>query len=127
MWRISCVLILSVVCMMSKSGICELAPIAAGLKDAEQDVPRSKWFFAGCINGSCFFSDNTVVRDAKNPPEVELKNIPHLLGKPPGYVEKYIMSYQAESVRLRLTWMDYGWISGSGLTTVLLVAFLVLL
>lgn len=127
--RVFCVLIVVLMCMMSTIGVCELTPADVGRQDAQQDVPRPKWFLAGCLSGSLFlwiFNDNPVARDAKKPPEVDVNTIPHLLGKTPEYVEKYISSYQAESVRLRLKWVDYGWMTGSGLTITIILGYVYL-
>lgn len=51
----------------------------------------------------------------KKPPEVVVKNVPNLLGKPPEYINKYVSAYQAESVRIQVRWVDYGWMTGTGL------------
>ena len=114
--------------LISTTGICELTPIEAGREDAQRDVLRAKWFFAGCLTGSFFlwvFNDNPVVREANKSPEVAANKVPRLLGKPPEYIDKYIVAYQAESVRLKYRWAEYGWITGSGLTTAYLVGYLV--
>ena len=125
--RVLCVLIIMLMCMMSTVGVCKLTPTEVGQQDAQQDVLRPKWFLAGCLSGGFFLwliNDNSVARDAKKPPEVDVKNVPSLLGKPPEYVEKYIVSYQAESVRLRYRWAEYGRVTGSGLTVTIILGFM---
>lgn len=127
MSRVFCVLIIMFLFVMSTVGICELTPIEVGQQDAQRDVLRPKWFIAGCLSGSLFlwiFNNNSVARDAKKPPEVDINNVPHLLGKSPKYVEKYVVSYKAESVRIRYRWAEYGWITGSGLTTTLILGYM---
>lgn len=126
MCRVFCVLMISLMALTSTAGVCELTPIEAGEQDAQRDVLRAKWFVAGCLVGSFFLwlvNDNPVAREAKNPPEVVADKVPRLLGKPPEYVEKYVLAYQAESVRLKYRWAEYGWLTGSGLTTACLVGY----
>ena len=128
MWSVFCILIIVFMCLISTIGVCDLTPTEVGQQDAQQDVPRPKWFLAGCISGGFFLwliSDNSVARDAKKSPEVDINNVPHLLGKPPEYVEKYVTSYQAESVRISSQWAEYGRMTGSGITIAAILGYMI--
>lgn len=127
MRRVLCVLVL--MCMMSTVGICELTPMEAGKQDAQRDVPRPKWFLSGCISGGLFswvFGQDSVARDARERPEVDVNQVTSLLGKPPEYIKKYVASYQAETIRIRIRWSEYGRITGSGIMTALVMGYLIL-
>ena len=128
MRRTFCISMAVLTFLISSVGICELTPLEAGKQDAQQDVLRARWFFAGCLVGGFFLwlvNDNPVVREANKPPEVAVSKVPRLIGKPPEYVDKYVAAYQAESVRLKYRWSEYGWITGSAVTTAYLVGYLV--
>ena len=123
-----CVLMVILTFLMGTTGICELAPIEAGRQDAQRDVFRAKWFVAGCLTGGFFLwvvNDNPVAREANKSPEVAVNKVPRLLGKSPEYIDGYVVAYQAESVRLKYRWTEYGWMTGSGLITGCLVGYLV--
>ena len=118
MSRVICVLVVVLMSAISTVGVCEQTPVESGQQDAQRDVYRPKWFFAGCLSGTFFtwlFDGNQVARDARKPPEVVVVNVPNLLGKPPEYINKYVSAYQAESVRIQVRWVDYGWMTGTGL------------
>ena len=118
MSRVICVLVVVLMSAISTVGVCEQTPVELGQQDAQRDVYRPKWFFAGCLSGTFFtwlFDGNQVARDARKPPEVVVVNVPNLLGKPPEYINKYVSAYQAESVRIQVRWVDYGWMTGTGL------------
>ena len=128
MSRVICVLVVVLMSAISTVGVCDLTPVELGQQDAQRNVYRPKWFFAGCLSGTFFtwlFDGNQVARDARKPPEVVVVNVPNLLGKPPEYIEKYVSAYQAESIHLRSRWADYGWLTGAGLTTAFLVGYMI--
>ncbi len=118
MSRVICVLVVVLMSAISTVGVCDLTPIEAGEQNAQQDVRRIEWFSEGCFNGCFFiwiFGGNPTSSNAKKPPEVVVKNVPNLLGKPPEYINKYVSAYQTESVRIQVQWVDYGWMTGTGL------------
>ena len=128
MSRVICVLVVVLMSAISTVGVCDLTPIEAGEQNAQQDVRRIEWFSEGCFNGCFFiwiFGGNPTSSNAKKPPEVVVKNVPNLLGKPPEYINKYVSAYQAESIHLRSRWADYGWLTGAGLTTAFLVGYMI--
>lgn len=128
MQRVLCVLMLTVVCLMNTSSVCALTPTDAGKQDAQRDVPRPKWFVEGCVTGVLFagiVGGNQVTKAAQVPPEVIVNNVPNLLGKPPEYVEKYVSAYKSESVHLQSRWAGIGMKTGTGLTTAVIILFLI--
>ena len=128
MRRVLCVLIIIAMCLITISGRCELTSIEAGQQDAQRDVPRPKWFIEGCFTGVLFagiVGGNQVTKAAQIPPEVVVNNVPNLLGKPPEYVEKYVSAYKSESVRLQSRWAGIGMKTGTGLTTAVIIIFLI--
>ncbi len=128
MSRVICVLVVVLTPLVSTVGVCEQTLVELGQQDAQRDIHRPKWFFAGCLSGTFFtriFDSNQVARDARKPPKVIVVNVPNLLGKPPEYIEKYVSAYQAESIRLRSRWVDYGGMTGAGLITAFLVGYMI--
>ncbi len=128
MRRVLCVLILIAMCLITISGRCEITPIEAGQQDAQRDVPRPKWFIEGCVTGVLFMGivgGNQVTKASQVPPEVVVNNVPNLLGKSPEYVEKYVSAYKTESVRLQSRWAGIGMKTGTGLTTAVIIIFLI--
>lgn len=126
--QVICIFIVSILCMISTVGVCELTPIEVGQQDAKRDVPQQKWFIEGCFNG-CIFTwvagGNQVTKASKIPPEVVTENVPNLLGKPPEYIEKYVNAYQAETVNIQSRWADYGLWTGASLTSAIIFAYLI--
>lgn len=121
-------LMLITIILIPVTGVCELTPQQMGLQDAQRDVPKTKWFVEGLING-CIFSwvvgGEQVTNAAKSPPEVVVDEIKFLLGKPPDYVERYVAAYKSESVFLQTRWTEYGLSSGTGITAALVFAYLI--
>lgn len=127
--RFTCVLVIVFIGVINTVGICELTPMEVGKQDAQRDVQRPRWFLAGCLNGGLMLwtiGSDSVGRDARQRPEVDVNSVPSLIGKPPEYVKRYIASYQAETIRIRIRWSEYGKIIGSGLTSVIVLGYLVL-
>lgn len=126
--QVICIFIVSILCMISTVGVCELTPVEAGKQDAQRDVPQQKWFIEGCLNG-CIFSwiagGNQVTRASKIPPEVVIQNLPNLLGMPPEYIDEYVKAYKAESVRTQSRWTEYGLWTGTTLTAAIVFAYLI--
>ncbi len=122
------ILMLITIILIPVPAICELTPQQLGQQDAQRDVPRTKWFVEGLING-CIFSwivgGDQVTKAAKTPPEVVVDEIKGLLGKPPEYVEKYVAAYKSESVFLQTRWTEYGLRSGTGITAALVFVYLI--
>ena len=54
MSRVICVLVVVLMSAISTVGVCEQTPVESGQQDAQRDVYRPKWFFAGCLSGTFF-------------------------------------------------------------------------
>lgn len=126
--RFTFLIVLIIIILIPLNGVCELTPQQMGQQDAQRDVPRTKWFVEGLING-CIFSwiigGDQVTKASKTPPEVVVNEIEGLLGKPPEFVEKYVAAYKSESVFLQTRWTEYGLRSGTGMSAAIVFVYLI--
>lgn len=128
MHRFFCLSIISLMFVFSTVGVCQQTPTDAGTQDAQRDVPRPKWFIEGCVNGALFswiIGVNFVGKAANIPPEIAVKDVQHLLGKPPEYIQEYVKAYKSEAVRIQTQWTKYGIWTGTGLTTAILLGYMI--
>ena len=115
------ILMLITIILIPVTAICELTPQQMGRQDAQRDVPQTKWFVEGLING-CIFS---WIVGGDQVTKAVVDEIKGLLGKPPEYVEKYVAAYKSESVFLQTRWTEYGLRSGTGITAALVFVYLI--
>ncbi len=128
MSRLIGISIIIIACGISTLGICQQTPSDAGEQDAKRDVPKPKWFLEGCISGGLFswiIGVDFVEKAAKIPPEIVIEDVKHLLGKPPEYIQDYVNAYKSEAVRIQVKWTNYGIRTGTGLTTLILIGYLI--
>lgn len=128
MGRILCISCIFIMCGISTVGVCQQTPADVGKQDAKRDVPKPKWFIEGCVSGAFFswiIGVNIVEKDAQIPPEIVIEDVQHLLGKPPDYIQEYVNAYKSEAVRIQVQATKYGSRVGTGLTTMILIGYLI--